>query len=452
MQLAAADLVDPVCTALTLGAALDPFGPPVEIPEPPAPDMFLETDRRTAGLARTLRETLELGLRRTLELDGAPSEEELRRAVARLSTEVDAKAAELGAPLAPLTAEERDAALQDARELIREIGLERLDRSLFLGTRAGAGHEIGSFPVHPVTAHVWLLGRVFQRLSLLLLEHELFPLERMAAAWYFDAHSSRKLRANDFPRSVREQEWSLVERPGLLLREPLVDAIHDSDLGDLLPPRQYRLATALRASFSSGFRVVERNGSAAVFEDLVRNRRFEVHEHGDDDQRYQAGWIGLGRLCAFDGPLHVRSPGMVFLPEPGATEVVADVLRRGRYGMPAAIRVESLLSVLLGDRKLPRYVPPAPSRGVAGELLRMLVEVLERADLAHEVPADEAGPELVEQARRADVAETAYRRYDLDASTAGWMKALMDYRGSSGGKKGGGDGRKKAKGGRRRPR
>jgi hypothetical protein len=189
--------------------------------------------------------------------------------------------------------------------------------------------------------------------------------------------------------------------------------------------------------------LLERSGNSAVFEEIVRGRRIEVEEHSAEAE-YETGWIGLGRVCAFDGPVHIRTPGMVFLPpEEDQAGPIRKILAGKPLSLPSAIRVEILLSGLLGERELPRPLAPADSPREATALLTALTDALEKAGLAEDVSAEEAGPELVGKARASGLDSISYRRYDLDAPLRAWMQALMEHSRPSSVKRRGGRKRKK---------
>jgi hypothetical protein len=118
---------------------------------------------------------------------------------------------------------------------------------------------------------------------------------------------------------------------------------------------------------------------------------------------------------------------MIFLrPDEEVAAVVEKSLRSGPFDLPPAIRVECVVSLLLGQRGLPRPVPPARSRAEARELLRSLAAALDDAGLAEDVPAEAADPELVREAQRSGIGQIAYRSYALDAPTGTWMQALSE--------------------------
>ena len=405
-------LLEEVCRALALGELVRPARLPTRRAQSPTSDLILDMFKATRPLGREIRFAADQTLLYVLKMQDSPSAEEVLRLADALRDTTDSVLKTMGLEPWQLSPQERKMALEDAGELFREIGLEHHDMDLMLATHPDVGEGIAAHPVHPFSAHIWLEGRIFQRLETFLFTDPLLGLERLASSWWFSTLSASRFDAGDFTQTVREQEWSLLDRDSLVLGAPVLDAFLNSGFSDSLPPRQQRLAAALQDSFVSGFVVVERDGTSAVFEEIVRGRRIEVYEHGADTV-YEVGWIGLGRVCAFDGPVHLRSPGMAFLSgRPGLAETVKEELQRGRRALPAAVRVEAILSMVLGEKELPRPLAPAASRREAKRLLGELTDALEDAGLAE----DAGGSEGI-----------SFLRYDLDAPTGAWMKALDDY-------------------------
>lgn len=409
---AARALLEEVCRALSLGELLRPSRLLTATASSPTPDLLLGMFEPTRPVAPLIRFAASEMLRYVLKTPDCPSGEEVQDFVNILRDATDAALRKMDVEPWVLSREERRRALADAGQLFREIGLEHLDKDLMLGTRSGIGEVVIAHPVQPLSAHVWLEGRVLQRLEVITFTHPLLGLERLASSWWFTRLSAARFDRGDFNRAVREQEWSLLDRESLALDAPIVDVFIDDGHSDSLPPRQHRLLSALRHSFASAFVVVERGGNTAVFEEVVRGRRIEVYEHSTDVE-YEVGWIGLGRVCAFDGPVHLRSPGMVFFPDDsGLAKTLKEDLAEGRSALPAAVRVEAMLSALLGERELPRPLAPAGSPREAKTLVTELLEALEEEGLAHEVGG---GGEL------------SFHRYQVDAAVSAWMQALHTY-------------------------
>jgi hypothetical protein len=418
-------LLDAVERALALGEVLRPrhLG---ELADVPAPDMMLEMLEPTREVASRVADGCEQLLLHLQARPGAPGLDDLSRQVAEIESATRESLEELGFTAAWDSLADMPMAPQSA-ELLREVGLERLGLEVFYGIREGEP-VIATKPADPLSALVWLGGRLFERTERLLLGHDLLAFERMASAWWFGVHSSDRPLQQKFPRSVREREWSLVERESLLLEASPLDALLGATA--VAPPaKQRRLAQAYLASFASGFRVLEREGDLTVMEDLVRRRRFRVHEH-NPDVKCDPSFLALGRLLALDGDVHLRSPGMVFLPPRSIDpEVLAGALRGGRSELSPQILVETLIGVAIGERAGRKDLAPAASAKEARALLARLDDVLVECGFAEEVGPQEAGPELIRRARKSGSSNLIYRRYDLDHPMREWMAALMDQAG-----------------------
>jgi len=420
----ARELVHELSGALSLGERLRPRYLPAVF-EGPAPDMLLEVIPETAALSADVREAALRLLVHVLGREGAPSSEDLGALAGRVARARRSVVAELEAkagPLPPLDGE----ASGPLAELLHEIGLDRLDLEVYRVRDPEAGEALVAEPVASETAHVLLLGRLFQRIEALLMSLPLLALERIGSAWWFAAHSAPPSREPDLSHGVREREWSLFDRATLALRRSMADAYAATSLCREGPARLRRMAQASCASFAGGFVVRERTAdSVVVVEEMLRRRRIEVHEHSPE-AAYEPGWIAIGRLYAFDRSLHLRSPGMVFLPP---AEGLAEIIAKGFAGggaVPAPLFIEMFLAKLSGVGKLPVPVPPAASPQEANDLLVALTDALEEQGLAEDVPREEGSPEMARAAKRSGLGDVTYRRYQVDWPIEAWMKALME--------------------------
>lgn len=265
----------------------------------------------------------------------------------------------------------------------------------------------------------------------LLVGDPLLGLERLGSYWWFATHAVNDPSGRDGHQIVREHEWSLVDRKLLKLHRSLLDLYMKTDLSADMPPREREVAEALQASFPGVFLVKERNGDSAVFEEFTGGRRIRIAEYASE-LGYEEGWLGFGRVCAFDGPTHIRSPGMVFFEfEEDEIEPIRESLSEELRPFPAAIRVEVLLSLLEGARGLPLPVTPAENPKEAQAILEVLTDQLEEAGLAEEVSPEEVGEPLISQVRASGMAEAGFWRFHLDETMETWMRALLDYSRSS---------------------
>jgi hypothetical protein len=388
-------------------------------------------------------------------LEGAPGDAiqvldaavELNRSI-RTAAHALARAAVLGAEAAPLT----DARLaleaaigghptrrrgsripEEAARTIREAGLETQDASLLLGTRQDGTQVIVWHPVAPETAHVWLLESLYEHVETAVLLDPLLDLERQASAWWFERWTPPRRRPEEtFPRGVREQEWSLVERITLSLETPVMAAYSEYPVFDELPARQQAMARALAGSFAGVFTVRDRHGSEVILEGIAGGEHYPVHEH-NEEIAYHPGDLALGRLIPFGPERHLRSPGMAFLalPDPTLAQAVGGRLERSADELGSAIAVEICISMLLGAKGLPRKVRAAASKTEARALLQELQETLEAAGLARHVAPARVSAELRRLGRGK---EMRYYEYDLDDAVAQWFQALSEQAGRPGGK------------------
>jgi hypothetical protein len=320
-------------------------------------------------------------------------------------------------------------ALGHAAALLREEGLETADADVLLGAEPGGSHVLVAAPVPPATAHVWLLEPLYQRLELAVRDDALLTLERAASAWQFArwTGTGRRRARDEFGYGVREQEYSLVERPTLALDAPVVAAFAEQPGFADVPARQRAMARALGESFVGVFTVRERSADALELEDGRTGRRYTAHEH-NPELAYRPGFVALGRLIPFGGGW-LRSPAMAFVspPERGSAAEFARSLTPMVDAMGAGIAIEALITTLAtGDgASLPRAVPPAPSRAEATAALFELSVLLRDAGLAKRVPKRKAPPSLV----RAAGPGAQLLEFGVDRDVGEWMSSLSEQAG-----------------------
>lgn len=314
-------------------------------------------------------------------------------------------------------------------ELLREIGLEELDLSAHLGQNADGAPVIISQPAPAATAHVWLLGRLFERIELLAAMDPLLALEREASRWWFERWSGpRRHEVERFSHTVREQEWTFVDRDAIALDAPAATALCDQPFFAELPPRQQRLARALRQSFASLFVVRDTRPDAVTLENLVDGGEHVIHEH-NQPVNYRPGFLALGRLIPFGGGRHLRSPGMLFLQPrgPSTGPLLADGLRRARSDMARAILVESVIATLVSGTRTPRMLKPAATRREARLRLQELADAMDAAGLRKATAPDDVPDDL----RAASAKPTALYMYPVDEVVGGWAAALSAQSGTA---------------------
>ena len=390
-------------------------------PEGVTLDLLVERLPFGEDAARELRQLAEDLLRHALG-EGGPAEEVLDQRAAALRAAVRRALEEGGKSPEALKRQksERLRLLSEVESLLREVGLELLGTDVALAIEKSGDLRLRSAPASTAAAHARLLPRLLARLELSLLGHELLNLERAASRWWFGRWSVEPTPAGERARLVREQEWSLAER-GTLYMGPVLDNFISRGFAARLPERQRRLAHALQASFPGVFVVRDRRNGAAVFQDIETGRRIEVSEH-DDKVGYEPGWIGLGRLYAFDGPIHLRSPGMALLEGEDERLAVrlAEAFRRGRRQLAPALALETLVSALTRDAKLPRPIAVAKSPIEARQLVERTTHALSAVGLVEDTEG------AVAESAPSGVPVQSTRHYKVDATVGQWLGELME--------------------------
>jgi len=98
---------------------------------------------------------------------------------------------------------------------------------------------------------------------------------------------------------------------------------------------------------------------------------------------YALGWIGFGRLLPFEGTLHLRSPGMIFVPPDDGEFVTAAVAALDRLStfLPPVLALEATISSVVFGVHIPDKVQPARSRSDARALLDTIAVLNEGVEL-----------------------------------------------------------------------
>ena len=353
------------------------------------------------------------------------SEAELRAAREALEEVTRALAAERGVDIEAAAEDGIEEAFDAVGERLREEGLEQWNVSLHLAFDDDLVPQLAWTRIPSETAHVWLLGSLYDRVEASLGSEPLLLFERRASRWWFERWSTGWLtEENPFARGVREQEWSFVERPALALDDvPVIFSFCSQDFFEQVPPRQQKLARALRRSFVDVFAVRKRGEEETILDSLSDGRRYPVHEHNPEIE-YRAGFLALGRLIPWDGGRYLRSPGMVIFQPANAEQgpLLAEGLAKAGDEISPTIAIEALLSTLGGDARVPRRIPPASSRALAEQVLLAMRTLLDEAGLVEHPPVDEAPEEI--RAALSSKGETEYLRYEVDPVIAEWLQAL----------------------------
>ena len=280
--------------------------------------------------------------------------------------------------------EEREAMVDDVSLLICEVGLEEFDVYCELEILRDGTSYLYVTPVTPEHAHVALLERVFERAEDIATgDDPLLALERDASAWEFGCWNiapppgSSLSNESSFSTSVREQEYSLVDRVTTALGTSVMSALLNGEGFADMSPRQYHMARALATSIADVYECVAIDGNRVNLRSLRDGRTYAVYEHMEPI-RYAVGWLGFGRLLPFDDTgLHLRSPGMNFTKPlaPDFAHEVSDALRRYEEGLPAALAVEAVISSIVLGVSVPRRDRPMRSRADARRTLDALRQI-----------------------------------------------------------------------------
>jgi hypothetical protein len=289
--------------------------------------------------------------------------------------------ASIPAPLRPSSSDLRQA-FGEAAGLVWEVGLEEFDAECELELAPKGIVELIAYPVSPESAHLALIGTLFDRAATALeVDDPALALERIAAIWEFDRWSvappARLMppEVADFTRSVRGDEFHLVDRTLVAFGTSIVGSIADDAGFRELFPRQHRMACAFMESFVDVFEVTAVEGPHSTWRSVLHGTSYEVHDEHSAGV-YQAGWIAAGRLIPFDEERHLRSLGAILLPpEPGLARKAAETFARMEESIDSALALEAAISSDLFGIPVPRDVKPARSRAGA----RVVLEELEAA-------------------------------------------------------------------------
>jgi hypothetical protein len=224
---------------------------------------------------------------------------------------------------------------------------------------------------------------------------------------------------------VREQEFSLVDRPMAALGLPVMEHMVDEGLLDRIGASQLRMAKSLVASVAGVWTVESRAEGRAVFVDPVEGTRLQVREHASiDDTPYAAGYVALGRLIPFGDGTWLRSPGTFLMSYGKRSDELARKLAKGLseqvHHMPVPGFLEGTAHTLASIRGLPRPVLPASSPDEAAEVGRDLLMMLREVGAAR--PADTSTP----FALRAQPGRSEALEFDVDMVLGEYIQAIFE--------------------------
>jgi hypothetical protein len=270
---------------------------------------------------------------------------------------------------------------------LREQSLEHHTAQTLVATDRDGSRLLVTMPVTVEQAHVWLSGVLYEKVEAWVEEDPLIYAERAASAWWLSRwRGARPLAGDDFAQGVREQEFSLVERPLRCLGVSPMEHLVEENLLSGIGPRQQHMAAQLLQSQAGVWTVRERKDGRAVFLAAGDGTPYEVREHATPrDNAYGPGFVGLGRLIPFGDGTWLRSPGMFMMSFGDRSATLARDLAGGlavqAEHLPVEGALEAAAHALAGVRGLPRAVPPAPTPDDAASLGREITLLLREAGI-----------------------------------------------------------------------
>ena len=326
-----------------------------------------------------------------------------------------------------VTRRDHSYALGDAEQLIREIGLEFHDLHCILAKDRDDKDVIVVDPVPSPLAHAWLIERLLQRADTVVSVDENLTVERTASAWFFDCWSDGTEPGDpayvDFPRMVREQEWSLVSRDTLSLNDPVISLFAPDQGEDDVPPRQRRLAAAYAQSTVGIFEIVAGDGEYWTVRDSTTGQTHRYYEHSEDAHPYP-GLLILGRLIPLEDDLWLRSPGAIIITRPSDEfrDHLVTTLSTLVESLPTPIALEGLISLAVYRAVVPVARPPAPTIAAAHAALAAVDDMLEQVGVFDiddvEIPENDY--------ERRNAAEQEQFEQRVDQPVGDWIAALTE--------------------------
>lgn len=322
----------------------------------------------------------------------------------------------------------RKDALGDAGRLIRETGLERHDLLCILATDRDDRNVIVIDRVPSPAAHAWLIEDLFQRAEAFVAVDDNLAVERDASAWFFDCWSDGSQDGDpsytDFPRMIREQEWSLVSRDTLSLDEPVIASFAIDQQPDDVPPRQQRLATGYLQSSVGIFEIITIDGPYVTVRDASSGQTHRYYEHNEDANPIP-GLLILGRMIPLEDDLWLRSPGAVIITSAADDfpAALSKSLTNFCENLPTPIALEGLISLAVYGATVPVSRLPAPTIAAAQATLAAVDDMLEAIGV---FDAEDDDSVLVESVEQLNAAEEERFHQRIDQSMADWIDALTE--------------------------
>lgn len=313
----------------------------------------------------------------------------------------------------------------DVGRVIRETGLHLHNLLCILATDRDDRNIMVIDRIPAPTAHAWLIEDLFQRAEAFVAVDENLSVERDASAWLFDCWSDGSEEGDpsytDFPRMIREQEWSLVSRDTLSLDEPVIASFAIDHEPDDVPLREQQLATGYLQSTVGIFEIVAVDGPHVTVRDVSTGQTHRYYEHNGDANPY-SGLLILGRMIPLENDLWLRSPGAMIITSAADDfpAVLAKTLTDFCENLPTPIALEALISLAVYGATVPDPRLPAPTIAAAHATLAAVDDMLEAIGVF-----DDEDDELSEGsvAERND-AEFERFQQRLDQSMSDWIGAL----------------------------
>jgi hypothetical protein len=361
-------------------------------------------------------------------VDGVANEPSNDSRADQRSEAIDAIKAAVEEARLRVTRRARSDALGDAADVIREVGLELHDLHCTLSIDREGKNVIVADRVPSPLADAWLIERLFERANAFMAADQNLALERTASAWFFDCWSDGMWEDDpaytDFPRMVREQEWSLASRDTLSLDEPVIASFTTDQQPDDVPRRQQRLASAYERSTVGIFEVIAVDRSHVTVRDTSNGRTFQYYEHSEDADPY-SGLLILGRMIPLEDDLWLRSPGAIIITSEGNDyrDMLAQTLTNMSETLPTPIALEGLISSAVYGATVPVSRLPAPTVAMAQATLVLAQGALEELGLLTDVAELQPPSRMLEQ-----LESPALESFGLgvDQPVAEWLMALSE--------------------------
>ena len=315
-----------------------------------------------------------------------------------------------------------------AGRVIREMGLELHNLMCVLATDRDDRNVIVVDRIPSPVANAWLVEDLFQRAEAFVAVDENLAVERDASAWFFDCWSDGSADGDpsytDFPRMIREQEWSLVSRDTLSLEEPVIASFAIDQQPDDVPARQQRLATGYLQSAVGIFEIITVNGPYVTARDLSNGQIHRYYEHNEEANPFP-GLLILGRMVPVEDDLWLRSPGAVIITSAADDypAFLSQTLTSLCETLPTPVALEALISLAVYGATVPVPRLPAPTIAAAHATLAAVDDMLEAIGVFDDEDDDNVLTQSVEQ-RNAAEQERFHQR--LDQSMLDWIGALND--------------------------